>query len=125
MATSINPTVQLAKIRSKIDKEQAIVAQLELELQQAILGGASVNVNGLIDKIKDIYGDVPDGDALIAAIKKELGGFKGKAEQDVIRDQLSRHRALLGELRVEEQQWNQEVTEEKQRRKDLTEFAKG
>lgn len=122
---SINPTVQLAKIRGKIDREQAVVAELELRLQQAILGGTNGNVNDLIDKIEDLYKGLPNGDALLEALKEELGGFNGKAEQDVIRDQLSRHRALLGELRVEEQQWNQEVNEEKQRRKDLTEFAKG
>ncbi len=46
-------------------------------------------------------------------------------DQTAIRQILYQARAMLGELRVEEQHWNQEVNEEKARRKDLAEFAKG
>ncbi len=46
-------------------------------------------------------------------------------DQTAIRQILYQARAMLGELRVEEQHWNQEVNEEKARRKDLGEFAKG
>jgi hypothetical protein len=45
-------------------------------------------------------------------------------EQDIIRHMLYQARALLGELRVEEQQWNVEAQEEKARKKELTDFAK-
>ncbi len=46
-------------------------------------------------------------------------------DQTAIRQMLYQARAMLGELRVEEQHWNQEVNQEKERRKDLGEFAKG
>ncbi len=43
----------------------------------------------------------------------------------MIRSMLYQARALLGEFRIEEQQWNVEVQEEKSRKKELTDFAKG
>jgi len=46
-------------------------------------------------------------------------------EQDGIRQLLYQARALMGELRVEEQHWNAEVNEEKSRRKELIDFTKG
>ncbi len=46
-------------------------------------------------------------------------------EQDGLRQLLYQARALMGELRVEEQHWNSEVGEEKSRRKELNEFTKG
>ncbi len=46
-------------------------------------------------------------------------------EQDGLRQMLYQARALMGELRVEEQHWNGEVSEEKGRRKDLADFTKG
>ncbi len=45
-------------------------------------------------------------------------------EQDAIRQLLYQARALMGELRVEEQHWNTEVSQEKDRRKDLQDFSK-
>lgn len=46
-------------------------------------------------------------------------------EQDGLRQLLYQARALMGELRVEEQHWNSEVGEEKSRRKELADFTKG
>ncbi len=46
-------------------------------------------------------------------------------EQDGLRQLLYQARALMGELRVEEQHWNSEVSEEKSRRKELADFTKG
>jgi hypothetical protein len=46
-------------------------------------------------------------------------------EQDGLRQLLYQARALMGELRVEEQHWNAEVNEEKSRRKELSDFTKG
>ena len=45
-------------------------------------------------------------------------------EQDTLRQLLYQARALLGELRVEEQHWNGEVNEEKARRKELGDLSK-
>jgi hypothetical protein len=45
-------------------------------------------------------------------------------EQDGLRQLLYQARALLGELRVEEQHWNGEVNEEKGRRKELGDMTK-
>lgn len=126
----INPTVQLAKVRSKIDAAQQKIALLEDLLQQAILG--SVQGQQIADLIADvgiIDDETPDGDVLSAAFDDGLNsnGFVNGEELDqtAIRHALSVQRALLGELRVEEQGWNQEVNEEKARRKDLNEMAKG
>lgn len=136
MAT-INPSIELAKIRGKIDAQQQVVSDLELQLQKAILGqqNGQVGIPGdftleqQIKNIEAIYGNMPDSKELIEAIRS---GFQDKGDlnqvtldQDSIRQLLYQARALLGELRVEEQHWNQEVNEEKQRRKDLGEFAKG
>ncbi len=83
----------------------------------------------------EIYGD---GEELYAALLNPFqqhfnyNGSTGdvvtemdeQLDQTAIRQILYQARALLGELRVEEQQWNQEVTQEKERRKELGEFAK-
>ena len=45
-------------------------------------------------------------------------------EQDALRQLLYQARALMGELRVEEQHWNGEVNEEKARRKELGDLSK-
>lgn len=78
------------------------------------------------------YGDGFDlYEALKNPIVQNFGGgdeataLDASLDQTVIRQILYQARALLGELRVEEQHWNQEVNEEKARRKDLAEFAKG
>lgn len=77
--------------------------------------------------INDVYGD--SYGYLTKATANGIGDFGSDisetADQTVIRQMLYQARALLGELRVEEQHWNQEVNEEKSRRKDLGEFAKG
>jgi hypothetical protein len=69
-------------------------------------------------------------DGLTGAIAKGVADFDiydntKSLEQDVLRQLLYQARALLGELRVEEQHWNGEVSEEKSRRKDLGELTKG
>ena len=138
---AINSTLQLAKIRSQIDTQQQIVADLESALQASILGSPSTLTQGslgdLVDRVQGIYDHVTDGSFLGAAFKKGVEEFVKKAdgtvpnlktvvpEQDVIRSMLYQARALLGEFRVEEQGWNIEVTEEKARKKELNEFAKG
>lgn len=141
MHRAINSTQRLAQIRSQIDAEQQIISELENELQNAILGSPrSVqdgSLGGIVANIQSIYDGVTGGNQLGSAFRKGVESYiqdkNGSVpdfgtivpEQDVIRHMLYQHRALLGDLRVQEQQWNQEVTEEKARKKDLTEFAKG
>lgn len=138
---AINSTAQLAKIRSQIDTQQQIIAQLETDLQAAILGSpTSASQRSLQDIVSDVqglYDGVAGGSLLGASFKRgvetyvqdktgNLPDFDGyPPEQDVVRHMLYQARALLGELRVEETQWNQEAQEEKARKKELTEFAKG
>lgn len=139
MAT-INSSVQLARIRSKIDAQQQIVSDLELLLQQNLLGGLpTTSIQNVIDtKIAPAYAGITDGASLQAALVAGLNDFKRDAnndsiatlaeailDPDSIRQMLYQARAMLGELRIEEQHWNSEVTEEKTRRKELLEFAKG
>ena len=45
-------------------------------------------------------------------------------EQDALRQMLYQARALLGELRIEEQAWSEEVNSEKTLRKAVNDFAK-
>jgi hypothetical protein len=52
------------------------------------------------------------------------GNLDDAADQDKLRQMLYQARALLGELRVEEQHWNQEVNIEKDLRKELKDMAK-
>ncbi len=131
---AINSTRELAKIRAKIDIQQQIVSQLESYLQQAIVGGTPGTLDSVIADVQTLYTGAPDGAILAAAFKKgndQLNlngnntGTDEMAEQHILRNMLGQARSLLGELRVEEQGWNQEVNEEKARRKDLTELAKG
>jgi len=126
---AINSTRELAKIRAKIDIQQQIVSQLESELQMVIIGDNTKTLGNVIDEVQSLYAGAPDGAGLAAAFEKgndQLGSqTANKAEQHIIRNMLSQARSLLGELRVEEQGWNQEVNEEKARRKDLTDLAKG
>ncbi len=57
--------------------------------------------------------------------QEDASGTPLPLEQDGIRQLLYQARALMGELRVEEQHWNAEVNEEKSRRKELIDFTKG
>lgn len=127
----INTAVQLANIRSEIDAQQQIIALLESQLQQAILGDVNgVTVNTLFNApggIADIYNGLQDGavltDAMFDGVDSQFD-VNDELDQTALRQMLYQARALLGELRVEEQQWNQEVTQEKERRKEISEFAK-
>lgn len=144
--TGRNPTIRLSIIRSQIDQQQQVIALLENRLQEAILGGTDVgNIDfdqtlpGLLGEIADIYGDpgipgsIDPGEqfgGLTGAIAKGVADFDiyddtKPLEQDTLRQLLYQARALLGELRVEEQHWNGEVNEEKQRRKELGDMTKG
>lgn len=138
---AINSTTQLAKIRSQIDVMQQVVGQLEMELQMSILGSPSSSdqrsTGDLVNDIQGYFDSVTGGSLLGAAFENGVKSYYENKdgsvpdlnnvlpEQDIIRNMLYQARALLGELRVEEQQWNQEVQEEKARKKELTDFAKG
>lgn len=136
-----NPSIRLAIIRSRIDQTQRVIAELEQRLQQAILGGTQTGAAGgdstigdLLTTIRGIYGDVAGTEnpnspstSLSTAFAKgttDFGPAGTALEQDAIRQLLYQARALMGELRVEEQHWNGEVNEEKQRRKELADFTK-
>ncbi|MEY3370765.1 MAG: hypothetical protein RLZZ361_1435 [Cyanobacteriota bacterium] len=144
--TGRNSTIRLAIIRSQIDQQQQVIAMLENRLQESILGGTDtgsftedLNLFGILDDVARIYKDKNDGVTdnptyfgLTGAMQKGIQlnegyGFDPLAavEQDTLRQFLYQARALLGELRVEEQHWNGEVNEEKQRRKELGDFTKG
>jgi hypothetical protein len=140
--TGRNSTIRLAITRSLIDQQQQIIAMLENKLQESILGGTDtgrfdedLTLYGVLDEVAKIYGDVQENKVykgLTGAMQKgvqEIDGYgfdpEAAVEQDTLRQLLYQARALLGELRVEEQHWNGEVTEEKQRRKDLGDFTKG
>ena len=137
---AINSTQQLAKIRSQINTQQQIISQLEMELQFAILGSPTTadqrSIGDIVGDIRGLYDGVTGGGPLGAALERGVESFyednQGDVpdlstlapEQDAIRHMLYQARALLGELRIQEQQWNQEAQQEKERRKELTEFAK-
>ncbi len=138
---AINTTLQLAKVRSQIDAQQQIISQLEMELQMAILGSPRTasdrSVGSIVDDIQGIYDGVSGGSYLGASFEKGVQSYMSDKhgtdmdlnnevpEQDVVRHMLSSARALLGELRIEEQGYVQEVNSEKDSRKALIEFAKG
>jgi hypothetical protein len=131
---AINTSQQLAKVRSKIDAQQQVVAKLETELQQTMLGEQRNAQNVLTGAggIQDIYEGIPDGEILFAAIKSGIKHFDGDTgtftnvalDQDLIRQMLYQARALLGELRIEEQHYNQEVQQEQSLRKSLIDLSK-
>ena len=140
--TGRNSTIRLAITRSLIDQQQQIIAMLENKLQESILGGTDtgrfdkdLNLYGVLDEVAKIYGDLKENNVyqgLTGAMQKgvqEIDGYgfnpDSAVEQDTLRQLLYQARALLGELRVEEQHWNGEVNEEKQRRKELSDFTKG
>jgi hypothetical protein len=131
---AINTSQQLAKVRSKIDAQQQVVAKLETELQQTIMGASRSTQNVLTGAggIQDIYKGIPDGTILYAALKQGIQNFDGgtgtfttvELDQDIIRQMLYQARALLGELRIEEQHYNQEVQQEQSLRKSLIDLSK-
>jgi hypothetical protein len=148
---AINTAGYLAAIRSRMDAQQQVVALLESELQKTILGGTSTTVKALLEKpattsatggaIYEIYkaaGAAADDkyvegfnpanawlDAMSNAATDNLGANSDNSiDQDGLRQMLYQARALLGELRIEEQAWNGEVNSEKTLRKEVNDFAK-
>ena len=135
---AINPSIKLAQTRSKIDAQQQIISLLEIELQHAILGGNDNTGNetagdlvSVVNGIRDIYDGVTDGNALGATLEESINNefsqqinAGGPADQSALRQLLYASRALLGELRIEEQQWLEEYNQEKAARKNLLEVAK-
>ncbi len=129
---AINTSQQLAKVRSKIDAQQQVVARLETELQQTILGENRSAQNILTDIQTQYYAGIPDGAILYASLEEGVRNFDGGtgtftgviADQDIIRQMLYQARALLGELRIEEQHYNQEVQQEQSLRKSLIDLSK-
>jgi hypothetical protein len=120
-----------------MDAQQQVVALLESELQKSILGDNNTTMGaltGATGSITSIYKNItnPDqmgfsaGNQWLSAINDANTGFKSGdvADQDALRQLLYQARALLGELRVEEQAWNGEVNSEKTLRKDVNDFAK-
>jgi hypothetical protein len=122
-----------------MDAQQQVVAMLESELQKSILGDTNTTVTditGLGGKIETIYSDagLDSYDQIgfnaavewLSAVNSGLGTFdpSGAVDQDALRQMLYQARALLGELRIEEQAWNGEVNSEKTLRKDVNDFAK-
>ena len=91
-------------------------------------------------KILEIYAGAglnPDtggstvGGMWMAAIQAGMADFgpdlntsDADVDQDALRQLLYQARALLGELRIEEQAWNGEVNTEKTLRKEVNDFAK-
>ena len=140
---AINTAAYLAQIRSRMDAQQQVVAMLEGELQKAILGGGNRTLGDLVDTDKTntnsiayIYDQVgidagATGTGWVTTINSvvttEFGAAvddAAAADQDALRQLLYQARALLGELRVEEQAWNAEVNSEKTLRKEVNDFAK-
>jgi|LakMenE01Jun11ns_1017448.scaffolds.fasta_scaffold9952344_1 hypothetical protein len=129
---AINTSQQLAKVRSKIDAQQQVVARLETELQQTMLGEQRNVQNVLTDIQTQYYAGIPDGAILYAALESGIQNFDGgtgtftnvSLDQDLIRQMLYQARALLGELRIEEQHYNQEVQQEQSLRKSLIDLSK-
>ena len=136
---AINTAAYLATIRSRMDAQQQIVALLESELQKSILGNTATTVGDILGaggKVETIYADAgvdtPDQSGFSAGIEwresmiAANSGFPltSELDQDALRQMLYQARALLGELRIEEQAWNGEVNSEKTLRKDVNDFAK-
>ncbi len=140
---AINTAAYLASIRSKMDAQQQVVALLESELQKSILGDSSTKISdltglgGSIDKIYTATGLIDNsgngvGQDWLDAINSANDGTDGNGgfpasqaiDQDFLRQMLYQARALLGELRIEEQAWNGEVNSEKTLRKEVNDFAK-
>lgn len=137
---AINTAAYLATVRSRMDAQQQVVALLESELQKSILGDSSTTVGNLLNtvggKIADIYDEAGittvDQSGFNAGTQwlnaMQLGSttpdMTQAVDQDFLRQALYQARALLGELRIEEQAWNGEVNSEKTLRKEVNDFAK-
>ncbi len=134
---AINTSAYLATIRSRMDVQQQVVALLESELQKSILGDNNTTMGaltGVSGSITNLYKSITNPDQMnfqagiswLAAINDANTGLKSTdvADQDALRQLLYQARALLGELRVEEQAWNGEVNSEKTLRKEVNDFAK-
>jgi len=132
---AINTSVQLAKVRSKMDAQQQVVALLETELQQSILGEQR-NASYVMQGVRDIYAGIShaDGQVLLTSLENNLKQYftpggngsidASTIDQDLLRQMLYQARALLGELRIEEQHYNQEVQQEQSLRKSLIDLSK-
>jgi hypothetical protein len=122
-----------------MDAQQQVVALLESELQKSILGDSSTTVGSLLGvagKVENIYAKAGvseadqmgfnAGEAWLESMIEGTTGFSTKqaVDQDFLRQALYQARALLGELRIEEQAWNGEVNSEKTLRKEVNDFAK-
>jgi hypothetical protein len=120
-----------------MDVQQQVVALLESELQKSILGDNNTTMGaltGVSGSITNLYKSITNPDQMnfqagiswLAAINDANTGLKSTdvADQDALRQLLYQARALLGELRVEEQAWNGEVNSEKTLRKEVNDFAK-
>lgn len=107
--------------------EDLEAASTPVEGNESLYSDIDISTQNSYSGIEEVYG--ARNHDLADAVFSGLGDFGADlgevADQTVIRQMLYQARALLGELRVEEQHWNQEVNEEKTRRKDLGEFAKG
>ena len=130
---AINTAQQLAKVRSKIDAQQQIVDKLELELQKSILGDqTSTTVGNVLTDIQNIYNPLSDGTILYNSLFNGLEEFAvhgtgfaaTETDQTMLRQLLYQARAMLGELRIEEQHYNQEVQQEQNLRKSLIDLSK-
>lgn len=140
---AINTAAYLAVIRSRMDAQQQVVALLESELQKSILGDTSSTIGSLVGtggSIANIYSTsgISTADqigfnagadwrqSMEDSITSKGSGFAltNTVDQDALRQMLYQARALLGELRVEEQAWNGEVNSEKTLRKEVNDFAK-
>ena len=136
---AINTAAYLASVRSRMDAQQQVVAMLESELQKSILGDTSTtigDITGVAGKIETIYSDAGittadqtgfnAGTEWLNSMNSGNAAFTdtNAADQDFLRQALYQARALLGELRIEEQAWNGEVNSEKTLRKEVNDFAK-
>jgi len=136
---AINTSQMLATIRSRMDAQQQVVALLESELQKSILGDTRTDLGdllGVAGEVETIYEEagisVPDqmgfnaGERWLDAMIEGSTSFDATqaVDQDFLRQALYQARALLGELRIEEQAWNGEVNSEKTLRKEVNDFAK-
>lgn len=95
--------------------------------QVAVIYGEGYNINGsnrlvLANPDTSLTHAMIKGSAVFQQVDET--GAPLPLEQDGLRQLLYQARALMGELRVEEQHWNTEVQQEKERRKELGDFTK-
>ncbi len=128
---AINPTRRLAQIRHQIDIQQQVVSELELLMQQLIIGNVeNLSLGQVVDDIADIYDQGTNGEVLADAFFDSFNSqdsdfnVNDDVDQEAVRQMLLQARALLGELRIEEQAWNQEAQAVKNSNKELIDQAK-